>query len=84
MFLHRSDRIPGTGLHIILGFVSDKNIKSLLPLFPKEAVYYFTKASVPRALNELELKAEAAEFGLKGESYPDVLTALQFCTEKML
>lgn len=70
-------RIPRTGLHIILGFVSDKNIDSLLPLFPKDAVYYFTKASVPRALNELLLRSEAAKFDLKGECYPDVKTALK-------
>ncbi len=71
-------RIPRTGLHIILGFVSDKDIGSLLPLFPKDAVYYFTKASVPRALNELVLRSEAAKFDLKGESYPDVKTALKY------
>jgi dihydrofolate synthase/folylpolyglutamate synthase len=77
-------RIPGTGLHIVLGFVSDKDIKSLLPLFPKEAVYYFTKASVPRALNESVLKSVAAEFGLKGESYPDVFTAFSFARKNAL
>jgi dihydrofolate synthase/folylpolyglutamate synthase len=82
--LAQIESIPRTGLHIILGFVSDKNIKSLLPLFPKEAVYYFTKASVPRALNELVLKSEAAEFGLEGESYPDVSTAFSYARKNAL
>ena len=68
--------IPKSALHMILGFVNDKDLNSVLPLFPSDAKYYFTKASVPRALNEEMLKAEAARFGLEGDSYPDVKTAL--------
>jgi dihydrofolate synthase/folylpolyglutamate synthase len=68
--------IPKTALHIILGFVNDKDLNLVLPLFPPEARYYFTKASVPRALNAELLKAEAAKYRLEGESYPDVNTAL--------
>lgn len=68
--------IPKVSLHLILGFVNDKDLNSVLPLFPSDAKYYFTKASVPRALNEEMLKAEAARFGLEGDSYPDVKTAL--------
>jgi dihydrofolate synthase/folylpolyglutamate synthase len=68
--------IPKSALHIILGFVNDKDLNTVLPLFPVDAKYYFTKASVPRALNEEKLKAEAARFGLDGDSYPDVKTAL--------
>ncbi len=68
--------IPKSALHMILGFVNDKDLNSVLPLFPSDAKYYFTKASVPRALNEEMLKAEAARFGLEGDSYPDVKAAL--------
>ena len=68
--------IQKSALHIILGFVNDKDLKSVLPLFPKDAYYYFTKASVPRALNEENLQSEAAIYGLKGLSFPDVKTAL--------
>ncbi len=68
--------IPKRALHLILGFVNDKDLNSVLPLFPSDAKYYFTKASVPRALNEEMLKAEAARFGLVGDSYPDVKAAL--------
>jgi dihydrofolate synthase/folylpolyglutamate synthase len=70
------NRIPKTRLHVILGFVNDKDLKSVLPLFPPEATYYFTRASIPRALNENVLKSQAGEFGLTGQSYPDVRTAL--------
>ncbi|HNW58004.1 MAG TPA: folylpolyglutamate synthase/dihydrofolate synthase family protein [Bacteroidales bacterium] len=69
-------RVQKTRLHIILGFVKDKDLKLVLPLFPKEATYYFTKAPIPRALDEILLKENAEKFGLSGECYPDVKTAL--------
>ena len=67
--------IKKSALHIVVGFVNDKDLGLVLPLFPTKASYYFTKASVPRALNELVLKNEAAKFGLKGESYSSVKEA---------
>jgi dihydrofolate synthase/folylpolyglutamate synthase len=69
-------RIPKSGLHMVIGFVNDKDLDSVLPLFPTEATYYFTRASIPRALNEEALRSEAARFGLIGNSYRDVKTAL--------
>ncbi len=69
-------RTPKDILHIIIGFVNDKELRSVLPLLPVSAVYYFTKASVPRALDQNILRAEASEYGLTGESYSDVKTAL--------
>ncbi|NLE34711.1 MAG: bifunctional folylpolyglutamate synthase/dihydrofolate synthase [Bacteroidales bacterium] len=64
-------------LHIVLGFVNDKDLGSVLPLFPRDALYYFTKASVPRALDEQLLKAEAGRHGLAGEAYSTVSEAVQ-------
>jgi dihydrofolate synthase/folylpolyglutamate synthase len=75
-------RVRKSALHIVLGFVSDKDLGSVLPLFPKEAFYYFTKASVPRALNEVILKTEAEKFELFGESFPDVASALGCARKK--
>ena len=42
-------------LHFIIGMVNDKDIHGVLALLPKDAEYYFTKASVKRALPENEL-----------------------------
>ena len=70
------ENIQKSALHMVIGFVNDKDLQSVLPLFPKDALYYFTKASIPRALNESILKSEAAKYGLKGESFPDVQSAL--------
>ncbi len=80
--INQIKRIPKSGLHIILGFVNDKDLKTVLPLFPTDAIYYFTKASIPRALDEEILKSEASKYNLMGESYTDVKSALQNARKK--
>jgi dihydrofolate synthase/folylpolyglutamate synthase len=80
--LGQLSKIHRSTLHIIIGFVNDKDLSSLLPLFPADAKYYFTRASVPRALNENNLKNEAFRFGLTGDSYPDVKSALGHALKK--
>jgi|APHig6443717817_1056837.scaffolds.fasta_scaffold40898_2 dihydrofolate synthase/folylpolyglutamate synthase len=74
--MNQLKKVPKGRLHIVLGFVSDKDLSLVLPLFPPDAVYYFTKASVPRALDEKVLMAEAATRNLKGACYPDVISAV--------
>ena len=64
-------------LHIVMGMVNDKDISGVLALLPKDATYYFTKASVKRALPEDNLRQLAAEAGLQGNAYPDVKTAVK-------
>lgn len=68
-------------LRIVIGMVSDKDIEAVLSLLPKDAVYYFTKASIPRALNEQALQQQAAQHQLKGSAYPTVAQALQQAKE---
>jgi len=80
--LKQLEEIKKNSLHLVIGFVSDKDLKSVLPLFPKDAFYYFTKASVLRALDEKLLQSEAGEYGLTGNSYPDVKCALAAAKEK--
>jgi len=69
--------LPAGTRHFVLGFVSDKDIASVLPLFPEDAVYYFTKAKVPRAMDEKKLKDAACKFGLAGECYATVTEAYE-------
>ena len=59
-------------LHIVLGMVDDKNLKTVLPLFPKEAHYYFCKPEVIRGMGALVLQKSAEDFGLVGEVYSSV------------
>jgi dihydrofolate synthase/folylpolyglutamate synthase len=74
--LRQIKKMSFTDLHLIIGFVSDKDISQILSMFPADANYYFTRAKVLRALDENALRLKASEFGLKGDSYPDVNEAL--------
>ncbi|WP_274950483.1 bifunctional folylpolyglutamate synthase/dihydrofolate synthase [Bacteroides cutis] len=75
---------PYRHLHIIIGMVNDKDISGVLALLPRDATYYFTKASVKRALPENELYKLASYVGLQGDCYPDVPSAVQAAQEKSL
>ncbi len=63
-------------LHIVLGVVNDKNLETILPMFPKDAQYYFCKPNIPRGLESEILQNDAAEFNLKGKTYTTVNEAL--------
>lgn len=73
-------------LRMVVGMVNDKDIDGVLSLMPKEAVYYFTQASVARALPVDEFAEKACRHGLKGGTYPNVgeavRSALQDASEK--
>ncbi|MEJ7679810.1 MAG: Mur ligase family protein [Segetibacter sp.] len=64
-------------LHIVMGMVKDKDIAKILSLLPEYAIYYFTKAQIPRALPENELAEQAKEFDLQGKAFPSVMEAFQ-------
>ena len=58
--------------------VNDKDIRGVLDMLPRNATYYFTKASVSRALNEREVQRLAKEVaGLEGNTYPNVKEAFE-------
>ena len=69
--------IKASTKRLVIGMVGDKDITSMLNLLPKDAIYYFCNAKIPRALPAEELKAKASEFGLKGNAYPSVAEALE-------
>lgn len=62
-------------LHFVLGMVNDKDIRGVLALLPKNATYYFTQASVQRAMPANELADLAREQGLYGSVYSSVKEA---------
>ena len=62
-------------VHIIFGMAADKDITAVLALMPTSAHYYFTKASVKRAMNEITLQGKAEPFHLKGQAYASVMEA---------
>ena len=69
-------------LYCILGFMKEKDIGQILPLFPKNAEYVFCQPKVPRALDVKWLALQAALYDLKGEVIPDVNEALRVVLEK--
>lgn len=64
-------------LHIVLGVVNDKELDSILPLFPTSAKYYFSKPNVPRGLEATTLCHKAKAFSLFGEAFTTVENALK-------
>ncbi len=68
---------PHNNLHMILSFVNDKDLDLILPLFPKKANYYFSKAQIPRALDEKILQQKAVRYDLTGQSFPSIDQAFQ-------
>ncbi|GEL11894.1 tetrahydrofolate synthase [Flavobacterium glycines] len=68
-------------LHIVLGVVNDKDLDEVLPLFPKNAIYYFCKPNIPRGLEALTLKEKAAQHGLKGPILHSVTEAYKKAKE---
>lgn len=69
--------IPAKRLRIIWGMVNDKSLESILPLLPVNAEYYFTAASIPRAMNALTLSEKGNSFGLEGKVFTDVGSAIE-------
>ena len=75
--LSQINNTPHKQLHFVIGMVNDKDISKILGLLPKDAVYYFSKATIPRALDEKELAKQASAFNLKGKTYSSVPAALE-------
>lgn len=64
-------------LTVVLGFVNDKDIDTILHLLPADADYVFTNASIPRALPASALAAKARSVGLDGQTISGVKEAYE-------
>ena len=62
-------------LRIVFGVVNDKDLKEILPLLPKGAVYYFCKPDIFRGLDEKKLQEAAKDYELVGSVYDSVAQA---------
>ncbi len=74
----------GRKVFVVLGMVGDKDVRGSLSLFPKDATYYFTQASVKRAMPAREIAMLGKELRLKSASsngrerfFPTVAEAYQ-------
>jgi len=75
--LNQIQNEPFDQLHFVLGVVNDKDLDEVLPLFPKNAIYYFCKPNIPRGLDATILAQKAAQFGLDGKIYNSVSAAYE-------
>ena len=75
-------RRPLSILHFVLGMVKDKDVTKVLSILPKDAHYYFSNASIERALPHRDLLEKAKIFDLNGESFDEVNTAINAAKQK--
>lgn len=78
-----SERKGRGAVHLIVGFVNDKDISAILAKIASIDVdkkLYFSAPSVPRGLKADILAEKAAEFGLSGRAVSDVNEALAMAT----
>lgn len=68
---HLRNHRPST-MHIVIGFVNDKDYGTILSMLPTEANYYFVQPSVERAAKSTDVAKIAEQYGLKGMSYGSV------------
>ncbi len=73
---HQINRSCGVK-HLVIGFVSDKDVSHIMKLMPKDAKYYFTRPSIGRGMDENHLAATAKKEDLRGEVFSDVKSAYE-------
>jgi len=81
MAIEQLNEYPGKRLHFVIGFVKDKSLEHILPLFPKDASYYFCKPDLPRGLDVDILETLASELDLHGKKFSSVKEAFQNAKE---
>lgn len=64
-------------LHFVLGMVADKDVSLVLQHLPKNAIYYFCKAQIPRGMEASILRTHANKLGLNGAVYTSIQEAFQ-------
>ena len=82
LVMQQVHEIPWKTLHIVFGTVNDKDPSHVLEILPREALYYFTRADIPRAMDPGELRIRAQKEGLTGNVYQTVKEALEAARKK--
>jgi len=72
-------KYPMNSLRIIYGASNDKDWKSILNLFPKEAILYLTEFKAQRSVKAKEWQAGAAELPIIFNCFEDANQALRQC-----
>jgi len=70
-------KIRANRRHFVLGFVSDKDVKKILTLFPKDGLYYWCSPDLPRGKPAEETMAIGSSIGLNGNYHKSVIKAYE-------
>jgi len=73
--MNQLEKLAYDKLHLVLGFVNDKNLDELIDLFPITANYYFCKPNIERGLDSEKLMHLFNEKERIGKSYRSVKEA---------
>lgn len=68
-------------LRMVIGFVADKDVDHILPMFPGYARYYVSQAQIPRAMGWEELTERTRKLGLDSEGFRTVEEAYRHAVE---
>ncbi|MFC2086629.1 bifunctional folylpolyglutamate synthase/dihydrofolate synthase [Bacteroidota bacterium] len=71
-------------LHFVVGFVDDKDMDEILPLFPAEASYYFTKANIERAMAPEKIAELARNYSLYGQVFGTIKDAFKAAKDQAM
>jgi dihydrofolate synthase / folylpolyglutamate synthase len=66
--------IPHDRLHIVFGTVKDKDPRQVLAMCPRNAIYYYVKADIPRGMDAYTLSDIGNALGRCGSNYTSVRT----------
>ena len=80
--INQINKLSYENLHVVIGFVNDKNLEKILSLLPKNAYYYFCKPNIPRGLCEKELLKMSQKFSLNGNCFNSSSVAFERANEK--
>jgi dihydrofolate synthase/folylpolyglutamate synthase len=77
LVMKQLQELPHRVLHIIIGFVNDKDITEIITFLPKNAHYYACQAQVERALPAEELHSKLSSVNLNVIKVNNVLKAYE-------
>lgn len=69
--------MPCRTLRIVFGMVADKDIEHVLPLLPRNAIFYVSQAHIERALQGDTLAGIMSATGLNTRTFPTIETAFR-------
>ena len=67
---------------MVLGFVNDKKLDTLIPRLPAQAEFIFCEAKVPRAMKLERIEELVSPYGLKADFVQDVNEAIALAKSK--